>query len=395
MNTDYYKLILQFELSLIYWLTKYRLITTTDYVTKLIGAIEHRDSILTVDNSNNGVDLVEFFANEAVNENFKIKLFQRIIGKWMSIVSDWQFCDFKLTKNDYLAVKSAIGRVPAGLIGLCGDIALVSPFVHESDTDYESNRLINGGLVPFINYLSQSNVENEESVWIDCEMLRLYLLDGEVIWGKINNFLKKFQKINCLSQYITEIAVDTNIAKLIDSSQFYNVKQLLLHLKPFPTICYVVGSDTNKKISKLEGKGFITKYQALLDSNELLMENFVNENFHCLISRFILLHIDIIRCLYTVLVNSMGFKQIASELLNSEIMESDEDNSNKPISESCEVSEIGIITRALSILNTVRRYGIGGTDNWYRVKCLHSHYAYNMSFGLLNSVTLNFINSSE
>lgn len=168
-------------------------------------------------------------------------------------------------------------------------------------------------------------------------------------------------------------------------------------LAPFPTMYWLTDRNLVSQISSLEGKGEIARMQDVIDScireyerhgsqeARDLLEKLIKDNLSYICRRFELVHPEILRLLYTVLVNSTFFTCFHDSKYSHD--------KGFYITLSYGPSEDGSgarwkpnpdLAKSTAIMNTIRSYGIGGNKSFVHIKCLHT----NLAFALAEGSTL-------
>ncbi|ORM41952.1 uncharacterized protein BXIN_0546 [Babesia sp. Xinjiang] len=165
-------------------------------------------------------------------------------------------------------------------------------------------------------------------------------------------------------------------------------------LVPFPTTYWLTDPQLVAQVSALEGAGAISKLQKVIDdsiqeyerdelSSAGLGEQLIKDNLAYICSRLELVHPAILTTLYNMMVNSTCFTQFydGNGTPNSYIsLTPPNGRAHSGTSRQKQVE----LARAMTIANTPRVYGIGGSRSFVHIKCLHT----NLAFALVEGATI-------
>ncbi|UKK02075.2 hypothetical protein MACK_001429 [Theileria orientalis] len=180
------------------------------------------------------------------------------------------------------------------------------------------------------------------------------------------------------------------MSKLLD--EYGKMLEQVVKFKPFPTTYWLINKNLITRMSKLESDGMIKVIQNSIDeqikeydkqgkggNNEKFVRNIIEDNLSYLIRRYKLTHPTLIEVLYNIIFNSNLFTTTMEEgSLNRRIqyVRLDESRGKRK-----KTQQNKILFKGLSILNTLRIHGIGGSKDFLHIKCLHTNLAYEISEG--------------
>jgi len=102
----------------------------------------------------------------------------------------------------------------------------------------------------------------------------------------------------------------------------------LIDAKPFPTLIWLVDKKLNYELDKLEADGVIARYQATVDESQELQESLAQDHHN--------------------------YINLRKQLM--------------PLEHQTELESLGY-------MKTLDKRGIGGIENFTRIRCLHTYYA--------------------
>uniref|UniRef100_A0A3B0MN71 Uncharacterized protein n=1 Tax=Theileria annulata TaxID=5874 RepID=A0A3B0MN71_THEAN len=194
-------------------------------------------------------------------------------------------------------------------------------------------------------------------------------------------------------------------------------------LKPFPTIYWLMNRNLISRVSELEGQGLIKDIESIIcsiieefhrsefsesefgesefstsesDKSEFLGSELLRSESHIFITllildnifymfrRFQFTHPILIESFYNFFVNSEHFTFIEN------LQDFNYINFNNKV---CNGNNIqNTLIKGIRIMNTLRKYGIGGSEDFFHIKCLHTSLAYDIAEGsIIGSVIKHFI----